>query len=457
MSCTAQLIIWSWILNVFLTLKYPIRHVETGRRIPGPSYAWPNGQGDAEKFVHGRERSEEWQRKYGDVYRIWAGMTLEVVLTRPEQLHAIFKDSDKHKKAADSDSGYFMSRILGHCLGLMAGQRWKFLKGIVAPPFMHPAAVKSISRVQKQAREHIYDLEAKGDLRYGRIHPIQDLKMLPFFIVAESNYGTLSPEMKSELYALAPARENLMKFVLFGGLARFHFSRFLPTQANRQLQRFRSQWQAFNRAAYERAKEKQPSTLSRKTLYANLDVTTGGLSWNLVFLASNPACQAKLYEELSTLITPEAEAGYISRNGTYLAACVLESSRLRPALPFTIPQSAPTERLVKGYRIPVGTNYVVDTWGLNVRNEFWAPDNNTYRPERFLGSSATDLRYHFWRFGFGPRQCIGRYTADVVIRAILLYLVKHYELEMLGEGSWTQDPECWITHPNLQVKCVRRT
>jgi hypothetical protein len=219
-----------------------------------------------------------------------------MILTRPEQLHAIFKDSDKHKKAAGSDSGYFMSRILGHCLGLMAGQRWKFLKGIVAPPFMHPAAVKSISRVQKQAREHIYDLEAKGDLRYGRIHPIQDLKMLPFFIVAESNYGTLSPEMKSELYALAPARENLMKFVLFGGLARFHFSRFLPTQANRQLQRFRSQWQAFNRAAYERAKEKQPSTLVVKMYDA---VHNGSLTEEQV--AQNPLRQPGCHDRRSLL------------------------------------------------------------------------------------------------------------------------------------------------------------
>ncbi|KAE8359924.1 cytochrome P450 [Aspergillus caelatus] len=440
-SLTATSRVISWVFNIYLQLKNPIQHTETGRTIPGPSYVWPNGQGDVEK-----------------------------VLTRPDQLHGIFKDSDKHTKATNSDSGYFMSRILGQCLGLMAGQRWKLLKGIAAPPFMHPTAVRSIGRIQEHVQAHFHDLEINGNLSEGRVHPVQDLKMLPFFIVAEANYGSLTPGMKSELDALAPARENLMKFVLFGGLARFNFSRFFPTKANRQLQQFRSQWRAFNRAAYERAREKHPSAMvvqmydavhkgmlteeqvaqtMDETLYANLDVTTGGLSWNLVFLAANPACQARLHEEISTLTAAEEE-GYISRNGTFLAACVLESSRLRPALPFTIPQSAPTERVVDGYRIPAGTNYVVDTWGLNVRNDFWAPDNDTYRPERFLTSSNTDLRYHFWRFGFGPRQCIGRYTADVVIRAILLYLVKHYELQLLEEGNWAQDPECWVTHPDLQ-------
>jgi hypothetical protein len=46
--------------------------------------------------------------------------------------------------------------------------------------------------------------------------------------------------MEPKLYELAPAREDLIQFVLFGGLARFPFSRFLPTDANEQLQRFQA-------------------------------------------------------------------------------------------------------------------------------------------------------------------------------------------------------------------------
>ncbi|OGM45413.1 cytochrome P450 oxidoreductase GliC-like [Aspergillus bombycis] len=68
----------SWVLSIYLQLKNPIRHTETGRSIPGPNYVWPNGQGDVEKYVQGRTRSEQWQQKYGNVYRIWAGMTPEV-------------------------------------------------------------------------------------------------------------------------------------------------------------------------------------------------------------------------------------------------------------------------------------------------------------------------------------------------------------------------------------------
>lgn len=64
--------------QAYLQFRYPIRHADTGSSIPGPLYSWPDGQGDTEKYVHGRDKSEQWQAQYGNVYRIWAGMTPEV-------------------------------------------------------------------------------------------------------------------------------------------------------------------------------------------------------------------------------------------------------------------------------------------------------------------------------------------------------------------------------------------
>ena len=69
-----------------------------------------------------------------------------------------------------------------------------------------------------------------------------------------------------------------------------------------------------------------------ESLFANLDVTTGAISWNFIYLASSPTVQAKLLEEV------EKESGsddaswdaYIARSDTYLAACISEASRLRP-------------------------------------------------------------------------------------------------------------------------------
>jgi cytochrome P450 len=68
-----------------------------------------------------------------------------------------------------------------------------------------------------------------------------------------------------------------------------------------------------------------------------------------------------------------------------------------------VSQSAPTERTIDGYVIPAETNFVVDSYSLNIRNEFGDPDAQDYRPSRFQTVNSTDARYNFWRFGLGLR------------------------------------------------------
>lgn len=46
--------------------------------IPTCPFAWPNGQGDVAKFLEGEANTVNWRKKYGQVYRIWSGMTPEM-------------------------------------------------------------------------------------------------------------------------------------------------------------------------------------------------------------------------------------------------------------------------------------------------------------------------------------------------------------------------------------------
>jgi hypothetical protein len=72
-----------------------------------------------------------------------------------------------------------------------------------------------------------------------------------------------------------------------------------------------------------------------ESLYANLDVTTHALSWNVLLLAENIEAQRELRQEVLSALENEASESYeryIDRDDTFLAACVLESARLRPIL-----------------------------------------------------------------------------------------------------------------------------
>ncbi|KAI1105359.1 cytochrome p450 monooxygenase GliC [Jackrogersella minutella] len=521
-SCLNGLI--SPILDLYLSSKFSIKDVEGQSDIPSATYRFPNGQGDAAKFLHGQANSSLWEKKYGPIYRIWSGMTPEIVVTRPEHIHEVFKDSDKHIKAANNDSGYFLGELLGKCVGLVSKAEWKKLRQVTEQAFVRSNAINYGPIVRKRIETHFGELQADSGLARSIIDPAQDLKILPFLIVAEIIYGPLSEAMEKELRDLAPFREKLWQNVMKGGLTRFIWSKHLFfTKANRDLQAFKARWARFNREARDRAARigdtssplpiiamfnavesgivREESILQTldESLFANLDVTLGGISWNLVFLAAYPGVQDRLRSEVTAARIrassshdnkegpqTEAEAAfdrdYLFSSSSYLSACISESSRIRPLAAFSVPQAAPTPRVVGGYLFPAGTNFIVDSYALNQRNPYWGPDGDKYRPERFLaegsrvgegrgGSSGngavSKARYNFWRFGFGPRQCMGKYVADLIIRGLLVYLVENYtlslmETEMKKDGAeinkakWERDPETWIEHPLMKLRCEVR-
>ncbi|KAL5364140.1 cytochrome P450 [Aspergillus floccosus] len=471
--CTAVL---SILIDRFLTWKYPIKSEDGSKDLPTCPYRWPNGQGDVGKFLDGIENSSRWAKSYGTVYRIWSGTNSEVVLTRPEQLQAIFHDSDKHYKAVNNDSGFLMGQLLGECVGLISPPQWQNVRSVTEGPFRHHETMLRVGKVDEFVREYFHQLERGQNMRQGLLHPANDLKMLPFKVVCYFIYGPLSRQMEEVLESLAVIREDLMKDVIRGGISRFAFSRYLPLAANRRLSEFKNSWRQFNENAAQFAAAHHPDSpivsmldavrngkLSQEqllqtldeALFANLDVTTGGLSWNPVFLAAYPNCQHWLRQEIENIPDEAAYHKYLQSQSTYLQACILESSRLRPLAAFSVPQSAPTARIVDGYVIPAQTSVVVDAYALNVRNPYWGPDNETYRPERFLDRKNTELRYLFWRFGFGPRQCMGKYVADVILRATLAHLVKNFDLSITTD-TWARDKETWITHPDVLVQCRKR-
>jgi gliotoxin/aspirochlorine/mycotoxins biosynthesis cytochrome P450 monooxygenase len=394
-------------------------HVEDHTPLPTCRYQWPNGQGDSAKFLEGGQNSDIWGKQFGSLYRIWSGMTPEVyahlsfhwcssckvaskhvmlttirldsVLTRPEHIQAVFRDSDKHHKAVDNNSGYLMSQILGQCVGLVSGEQWRNVRTVAEKAFTRGVSTSYINLIEERTQNFFADLQKSKNLAQGLLDPAEDLKLLPFLVVAEIVYGRLSPEMEQQLRKIAPRREALFKHVIRGGLARFNFSQYLPTAANQALSQFKSDWHAFNQMAFQRAISENidapivamfsaadTGTISYEQLYqtldemlyANLDVTIGGISWNVVFLAANAEVQAQIRAEVAEARERADNQGgrldqYLLSSSSLLAACVLESARLRPLAAFSVPQSAPTPRMVAGYVMPAGTNFLVDSYALN--------------------------------------------------------------------------------------------
>src|SRR4051812_46447191 len=71
------------------------------------------------------------------------------VLTRPEHIQAVFKASNKHFKAVDNNSGYFLSQILGKCVGLISRDEWRTVRAITEKPFLRSTSTSYVSIVER--------------------------------------------------------------------------------------------------------------------------------------------------------------------------------------------------------------------------------------------------------------------------------------------------------------------
>ena len=59
--------------QAYLRFRYPITSVDGKESLPTLPFVWPNGQGNIEKYLRGRENSAKWGSQYGSLYRIWSG------------------------------------------------------------------------------------------------------------------------------------------------------------------------------------------------------------------------------------------------------------------------------------------------------------------------------------------------------------------------------------------------
>jgi cytochrome P450 len=180
------------------------------------------------------------------------------VVTRAEHIKAIFHDSDRHFKAKNNDSGWMMSEVLGQCVGLLSGREWASLRSRVEVPFTHKSVLGFLPTIQARTQQYWADLfeRKSAGAEAVRIHAAEDVKFLPFSLVAALIYGEgFAGDLERQLHDIVPTRERLFKHVIAGGITRFWWSSLLPTEANRLLRRFQKDWLAFNQEAYERARE----------------------------------------------------------------------------------------------------------------------------------------------------------------------------------------------------------
>jgi cytochrome P450 len=138
---------------------------------------------------------------------------------------------------------------------------------------------------------------------------------------------------------------------------------------------------------------------------AGHETTANALAWTWHLLARNPDAEARLHDELRTVLAGRAPTAADFGALPYTRAVLAESMRLFPPA-WTIGREPLEDFEAGGFRIRAGTIVLVSPWVIH-RDARWWPEPLEFRPERWLGDAeASHPRYAYFPFGGGPRKCV---------------------------------------------------
>lgn len=190
---------------------------------------------------------------------------------------------------------------------------------------------------------------------------------------------------------------------------------------------------------------KQISMECNNLVFAGPGSTAAALTTVLYQLAKHQGWQDRIRSEIQGNDLPTSRP--------LLTAVIKETLRLHAPFPTAFPRtiSHGAENAVPDLPapLPLGTTVSAHTFILGCSKEVWGYDAEDWKPERWLEGEKRRLDENFVVFGGGPRGCIGREIAMIVIERAVIELVRKWELRARGqlEGKSyieMQYKECWI-------------
>jgi len=196
---------------------------------------------------------------------------------------------------------------------------------------------------------------------------------------------------------------------------------------------------------------------------AGFDTVSSSASIMLYFLAKNPECQEKLYQEVKDAIELNGNDNFdynTIMNMQYMEKFFQECLRVYPLTHI--------ERAsVNDYKVP-GTDIVIPK-GIFVRipmpaivkDEKYFPNPNVFDPENFSAEKkATRHPMASGGFGFGPRNCIAQRFATMEVKIVIARILSKYRVLPCDKtvDELIPDPASRFVQPkgDLWVKVEKR-
>jgi cytochrome P450 len=441
------------------TVKYP----------PGPTSLLPNKL--LRDFIHNpTETLMAITNKYGDIAHFKFGRQHVYLLNNPQFIEDVLVKN--HKNFTKSRGLQVSKRLLGEGLVTSEGEYHDRQRRIIQPAFL-PNLVKKYGEIVTAHSVNMcgdWKDEEKLDIHKSMINLTSSI--ISKAVLGSDIQSAEGSQVGDDLLTCAEYFNRLL--MPFGEL--IEKIPILPMNKGFQKAKKRLDSIVFNmiqehrnNTANERPKsdllytllEAQDSDAGIKRMtdtqlrdevmtifLAGHETTANALTWTFYLLSEYPSVEAKLYEELKSVLgngngnggSKQEANGLDLRiptvddipNLQYTEKIVRESMRLYPPA-WTLGRQAINDYNLDGYVIPAKSIIIMSQYVMH-RNPKYFPEPDLFYPERWTRENRIELpRFSYFPFGGGIRGCIGE--AFAWMEGILIVATVCRRWRMLHESN----------------------